>query len=64
MDRWKSCEKCQAWEEGLCKRHPPILVSVAVDGGGWKLVSRWPETGAEDWCGDWLPHKLGSRNGE
>ena len=64
MDRWKSCEKCQAWDEGLCKRYPPVPVAVPAEGGGLKFAARWPETDKADWCAEWLPIKLSARNGE
>ena len=47
------CANCKYFEQrgmgaGLCRRHAPIHITL---GDGEAI---WPETSADDWCGDAL----------
>lgn len=37
------CENCKWWDEGFCKRYPPIP---------WNYKDYRPTTEADDWCGE------------
>ena len=43
------CGNCYYWEEGDCRRNPPI---VHVDSEG-KPSTWWPSTSSFKWCGSW-----------
>ena len=52
----KACANCIHWKAlasstGECRRHAPQTVAFQVD-EGVKFESRFPETAASDWCGD------------
>lgn len=52
-----TCATCASWKalqsgEGECRRHAPQLVVFEVD-ENTKIVSRFPSTKSEDWCGDY-----------
>lgn len=57
----RSCDACRYWWQekvrrtaagwGQCRRMPPSLPSDRED--KLKLVGIWPETEADDWCGEW-----------
>lgn len=51
------CGHCQFWWNlhsksglGRCHRYAPSYPTVTTNPDG--LVSPWPETGEEEWCGD------------
>ena len=42
---------------GACRRHPPRAQMTEIRRGSLSLiepVTFWPETNAEEWCGDWV----------
>jgi hypothetical protein len=50
------CQVCAFWKnseptQGECHRHAPQAIVFNVD-GSLKFESRFPQTAAEDWCGD------------
>ena len=52
----KACANCIHWKAkadpvGECRRHAPQTVAFQVE-DGVKFESRFPETKAADWCGD------------
>lgn len=52
----KSCAACAHWNatgdrDGECRRHAPQTIAFEVD-DDVKVESRFPETKASDWCGD------------
>ncbi|WP_442891210.1 hypothetical protein [Congregicoccus parvus] len=52
----KACSACAYWKSssatfGECRRHAPQTVVFKVD-ADTKFESRFPETKAADWCGD------------
>lgn len=52
----KSCQACTHWNakggsEGECRRHAPQTIAFEID-DDVKVESRFPETKASDWCGD------------
>ena len=48
-------EEMQGGEWGYCKRHAPSPATVPVEQArGKSYVAMWPETQAEDLCGDFL----------
>lgn len=52
----KSCAACAHYKSntatlGECRRHSPQTVAFQVD-AGVKFESRFPQTKASDWCGD------------
>ncbi|MGE9268843.1 MAG: hypothetical protein ACQKBY_12175 [Verrucomicrobiales bacterium] len=51
----KSCAACAYWKEegnaGECRRHAPQTIAFEVD-DEVKIESKFPETQASDWCGD------------
>lgn len=54
--RTKTCSTCLHWNEtgadkGECRRQPPQAVSFRVD-EGVVFETRFPETHAGDWCGE------------
>ncbi len=48
-----NCEDCCFWDSDECHRMPPTVVAAAdsINGGG-TLMTVWPETEADDWCGE------------
>lgn len=47
------CSNCSYWDaldgnDGLCRRMPPMVVLDDED----EWVSKWPETLASNWCGE------------
>lgn len=56
----KACGQCLHWKAkaatnaGECRRHAPQTVAFQVD-ESVKFESRFPETQASDWCGDYTP---------
>lgn len=56
------CASCNFWnakqgsDQGQCRRHAPQTVVFNVD-AGVKFESRFPETQASDWCGDYSPNR-------
>jgi hypothetical protein len=63
----EGCGSCRFWWReksrrgglgwGQCRRMPPALPIVRTD--KLKLVGIWPETEADDWCGEWQGHPDG-----
>jgi hypothetical protein len=54
--RAERCEACRFWEDvgegyGHCHRLPP----VPLGSGESTLMTAWPETKADDWCGEFFP---------
>lgn len=50
FETYPFCKNCLMWEEGVCRRNPPV---AALDAEG-DAVSIWPETDAEEWCGSYM----------
>jgi|APFre7841882590_1041340.scaffolds.fasta_scaffold14013_2 hypothetical protein len=57
----RRCETCDYWQQltaeqedladyGRCHRHSPMVT-------GSLSRARWPETGRNDWCGEWAPRR-------
>ncbi|MFQ3270305.1 MAG: hypothetical protein ACI9A1_000619 [Lentimonas sp.] len=51
-----TCAKCTYWnaqepDQGECRRQPPQAISFKVD-SETKFETRFPETAATDWCGE------------
>jgi hypothetical protein len=53
------CGTCRFWdqdeedeEHGYCHRYPPQMVR-----GREGIVSCWPETDCEEFCGEWQPEE-------
>lgn len=48
------CDLCEWWQkvtadEGNCRRrHPIVLINRDIE----QYVTRWPETGEDQWCGE------------
>lgn len=59
-DKPTTCEACRFWDIlgngtcGECRRLSPKRAR-----GGWD--GRWPETGANDWCGEGAPREAASQ---
>lgn len=53
----RQCDTCVYWwsmgDAGLCRRFPPIPGFPA--GLGAEVVTVWPQTNHEEWCGEWRP---------
>jgi hypothetical protein len=55
-----TCATCPFWREwqlskgtGDCRRHEPtVLRSKDFSDGTTRVESHWPETEAEEWCGE------------
>ncbi len=52
-----ACAKCLYWKSssadaGECRRRAPQAIVFKVD-ASTQFESRFPETKAEDWCGDY-----------
>lgn len=52
----RACAACIYWKPeakdlGECRRHAPQTIAFRID-AETKFESRFPETKAEDWCGD------------
>jgi hypothetical protein len=49
----------EAGYNGLCHRHAPVAVSgIEPFGSGYRVGdTRFPETGPENWCGDFEPRE-------
>lgn len=43
-----SCENCNYYREGSCRKHAPSPAGV-----GASRMARWPLVDKKDWCGDW-----------
>ncbi|MBX3747306.1 MAG: hypothetical protein KF833_18510 [Verrucomicrobiae bacterium] len=65
-----TCEHCRWWHEwpqqpnpkrrfGECRHSRPVLASM-TNGSG--VVSKWPSTGHQDWCGDFMPRTGAAAN--
>ena len=54
----EACGSCRYWKPGdasnvgQCRRHAPQSIVFNVD-EKLQFQSRFPETAAEDWCGDY-----------
>ena len=53
----KTCATCAHWnalsgDNGQCRRQPPQAISFKVD-AGVQFETRFPETAASDWCGEY-----------
>lgn len=57
------CRTCKWWDridedvdEGLCRRHPPTAVVLAVgpgdEPGDETIETVWPQTAEGDWCSE------------
>ena len=51
----RRCDQCVVWNQypkkpgaGECRRYAPRPSIVNVE-----AIVNWPETNAEDWCGEW-----------
>jgi hypothetical protein len=57
MDAKKSCSTCKFWSQDTeqCRINPPQLVQAFSGGfiyhGTDDAETAWPETSANDWCG-------------
>ena len=54
--REETCASCRHWKsstttEGECRRRPPQAIVFNV-GGDEKVVTRFPATSSDDWCGE------------
>lgn len=52
----ETCAECAYWksqtaDNGECRRQPPQAISFKVD-SETKFETRFPETMASDWCGE------------
>lgn len=64
-ERKERCETCRFWDatEGLnnCRRYPPTFTAIAIEPGEVENgtleadLAFWPQTGPDDWCGEWQP---------
>ncbi len=56
------CKDCENWnpqrdEAGQCRAHVPsaaLVPSQGIGGPGLAVVTYWPETKPDDWCGEWM----------
>ena len=70
------CSECRFWHkfpegrpDGECRRYAPRAVAVtpaeldaeADQIGGFHRFNWWPETGADDWCGEGMPRPIKGR---
>ena len=75
--RRERCGSCRYWQpktsatgmEGAeCRRRPPHVVAAGRETpwrGGSDVRSRWPQTSAADWCGEFEPRRCpGEGEGE
>lgn len=51
-----ACKDCVFWDAlwkggdtGQCRVNAPQLVVLS---GEWRVDGQWPQTGADDWCGE------------
>lgn len=63
--RLESCDSCDFWIDKHCHRYPPIVIARVMTLGAnvnqgrdepevdSSADSEWPETGPNDWCGEW-----------
>lgn len=54
--RTKTCQSCRHWNalsqvEGECRRQPPQAISFKVN-EEVRFETRFPQTTAQDWCGE------------
>jgi len=50
----KSCVNCRYYDDGECKRYPPIIIDVTEEGRlELALESFWPIVSAGDLCGEY-----------
>lgn len=48
-----TCANCRHWAyEGQCRRNPPVAAGTSE-----RAYTYWPETTADDWCGEWAPKR-------
>ncbi len=58
----KACQACLYWDssagtgKGFCRRNAPQSIVFKVD-DEVKFETRFPETAANDWCGEFTPAK-------
>ncbi len=67
-EREDRCERCRFWEEfqdsdgwGHCHRYAPRPVVDPLrrdEEGHAYMVAYWPETDADEWCGEFQPLPL------
>lgn len=56
------CKTCVSWNKGennrgQCRSQVPraeLIPVQGIGGQGLSVVTFWPETSANDWCGDYL----------
>lgn len=46
----KTCETCRFYNQGYCKRFPPVIPPLGSDGRDY---NRWPVVSTHEWCGEW-----------
>jgi hypothetical protein len=61
----QSCQGCVYWKctssdnegpvFGYCRRYPPTCSKGTENTQGWDRNSWFPETGSNDWCGEYKP---------
>ncbi len=60
MTKTKACESCVFWDPkddgkmGFCRRNAPQSIVFQVD-GETRFETRFPETAAKEWCGEYTP---------
>jgi len=58
----QACQNCRYWHDdsedgkGLCRRYPPVVLWEARDE---EVVTWWPETHEDYWCGEYEQRKKG-----
>ena len=58
----EKCSECRYWHDGNCRMKPPVVIfGEIVDANFARTVKKfftcWPETNAEDWCGEFRKPK-------
>ena len=54
----ETCETCKFFaleagaEGGECRRHPPKLIPLTIDGELVDIATRWPFVDLDEWCGE------------
>jgi hypothetical protein len=63
MTTSNACALCQFWHEmvgdetGQCRRYAPrpaMFAALPNTGGEGEVEAVWPQTNAEDWCGEFV----------
>jgi hypothetical protein len=49
----RKCGTCQFGDDGICRRHAPVVIQHFGEEWARPCSTQWPEVEGDDFCGEW-----------